>query len=256
MATMRTFSLQSGSNGNSFYVEVDGVRLLFDAGLTGAAAERRMAVHGRDIRDVTALFVSHEHPDHIRSAGVYQRKFGLPIYMTRKTQDATRCKLGKPIEINYFRSGETVSLNGVRVHTYPTAHDAVDGVCFIVEGGQRRLGIFSDLGHPFQELLPLVESVDAAYIECNYDPDLLASGSYPPHLKARIQGPRGHLSNHDTAELLSACGASRPNWVAVAHLSRENNTPELAIGALHEAVGHTYPVHLASRYECSPVLDV
>ncbi|MCH9035387.1 MAG: MBL fold metallo-hydrolase [Planctomycetes bacterium] len=130
MATMRTFSLQSGSNGNSFYVEVDGVRLLFDAGLTGAAAERRMAVHGRDIRDVTALFVSHEHPDHIRSAGVYQRKFGLPIYMTRKTQDATRCKLGKPIEINYFRSGDTVSLNGVRVHTHPTAHDAVDGVAF------------------------------------------------------------------------------------------------------------------------------
>ena len=141
-------------------------------------------------------------------------------------------------------------------HTHPTAHDAVDGVCFIVEGGQRRLGIFSDLGHRFQELLPLVESVDAAYIECNYDPDLLASGSYPPYLKARIQGPRGHLSNHDTAELLGACGHSRPNWVAVAHLSQENNTPELAIGALHEAVGHTYPVHHASRYECSQVLDV
>ncbi|MCH8148463.1 MAG: hypothetical protein IH987_10785 [Planctomycetes bacterium] len=89
-----------------------------------------------------------------------------------------------------------------------------------------------------------------------YDPDLLASGSYPPYLKARIEGPHGHLSNYDTAELLGACRRSRPNWVAVAHLSEQNNTPELAIGALHDAVGHTYPVHLASRYCCSGVLDV
>jgi len=253
---LKTFSLQSGSNGNSFYVELDGVCLLFDAGLTGAAAERRMSAHGRDIRDVDALFISHEHPDHIRGAGVYQRKFGLPIYMTERTQDATRCKLGQPIDITYFKSGDTVPINGVRIHTYPTAHDAVDGVCFVVEGGRRRLGIFSDLGHAFPELLPLVESVDAAYIECNYDSGLLASGSYPEELKARIQGPHGHLSNDDTAALLAACRRSRPKWVAVAHLSEQNNTPELAIGALHEALGDSYPVHHASRYDCSNMFVV
>lgn len=253
---MKTFSLQSGSNGNSFFVETADLRLLFDAGLTGAAAERRMAVHDRDIRDVDALFVSHEHPDHIRGAGVYQRKYGLPVYMTKRTQTATRCSLGKLTDLRYFESGDTIAFDHVKVHTVRTAHDAVDGVCFIVESNGKRLGIFSDMGHPFDGLAELVGSVDAAYIECNYDSEMLASGLYPEYLKARIRGPHGHLSNHDTACLLRACGRKLPKWIAVAHLSAENNQPNLAIGAQHKAVGQDYPVHLASRYESSEVLSV
>jgi len=253
---MKTFSLQSGSNGNSFYVQADGLCLLFDAGLTGAAAERRMSVHGRDIRNVDALFVSHEHPDHIRGAGVYQRKYGMPVYMTQKTREATRCPLGKLHDVRYFQSGDTISLDRVKIHTVPTAHDAMDGVCFVVECDGKRLGILSDLGHPFEGLADLLRSVDAAYIESNYDPDMLAAGPYPEPLKARIRGPHGHLSNHDVASLLLACGRNLPKWVALAHLSADNNHPDLAIGAQHRAVGTSYPVYLASRYDCSGMLAV
>jgi phosphoribosyl 1,2-cyclic phosphodiesterase len=253
---MRTFSLQSGSNGNAIYVEADGVRLLFDAGISGALAERRMAVHGRDIRDVDALIISHDHIDHVRCAGVYQRKFGLPIYATRRTLAATWCSLGRLSDVRHFQSGDSLSFGHVVVHTIRTPHDAADGVVFVVECEGKRLGIFTDLGHPFRELQDLLEQVDAAYLECNYDPEMLETGTYPLPLKDRIRGDGGHLSNDESASLLRSCGRRRPEWIAVAHLSQENNRPELAVTAQRAAVGRDYPVHHASRHECSGLLTV
>lgn len=255
-APVWTCSLQSGSNGNAIYVEADGRRLLFDAGISGAMAERRLAGMERRIREVDALIISHDHIDHIRCAGVYHRKFGLPIYVTRPTLAATWCDLGPLNDVRYFESGSVLSFGRVNVHTIKTAHDAVDGVAFVVECEGRKLGIFTDLGHPFPGLFEALESVDAAYLECNYDPHLLEHGTYPPHLKARIRGNGGHLSNEESAGLLRACGRRRPKWLAVAHLSEENNRPELAIGAQHEAVGRDYPVFHASRDGCSPMWEV
>ncbi len=253
---MQTFSLQSGSNGNAIYVEAAGVKLLFDAGISGAQAERRMAFHHRDIREVDALIISHDHVDHIRAAGIYQRKFGLPIYVTKKTLSATWCSLGQLCDVRHFQSGDTLHFNGVAVHTIPTPHDAADGVVFVVECEGRHLGIFTDLGNPFAGLQELVESVDAAYLECNYDPEMLDTGSYPAALKARIRGEGGHLSNDESADLLRACGRRRPRWIAVAHLSEENNRPDLAVAAQHSATGHDYPIHHASRYSVSELLTV
>jgi len=255
---VHTFSLQSGSNGNAIYVEANGIRLLFDAGISGAMAQRRMATHGLDVHDVDALLISHNHSDHVRCAGIYQRKFALPIYISHRTLRAARagCDLGKLRDVRSLRSGDSLSFGDVVVYAIPTPHDAVDGVAFVVECEGKRLGILTDLGHPFDGLQSVLESVDAAYLECNYDPDMLATGSYPPRVKARIRGLGGHLSNDDSAALLQACGRKRPRWIAVAHLSEENNQPELAIGAQHEAVGRHYPVHHASRYETSKLLAV
>lgn len=253
---MITFSLQSGSNGNSIYVEAGDTRLLFDAGITGALAEKRLAEYGRDIREVHALFVSHDHQDHIRCAGVYQRKFGLPIYMTRATRDASSCPLGQLDDVRSFKSGDSIALNGVTVHTIPTPHDAADGVGFVVEFEGRRLGILLDLGHPFDGLRGVLESVDAVYLEANYDREMLEAGSYPSWLKARIQGDGGHISNDEAARLLADCARNRPKWVAVAHLSADNNRPELAMGAPRALVGDDYPVFLAPRTGPSELLEV
>jgi phosphoribosyl 1,2-cyclic phosphodiesterase len=251
-----TFSLQSGSNGNSFYVEANGTKLLFDAGITGKTAERRMAIRGRDIREVDAVIVSHDHTDHIRYAGVYQRKFGLPIYITRRTRLASWWDLGEVTDVRYFNSGDRLTFGHVTVHTIPTAHDAADGVAFVVECEGKRLAILTDLGHPFAGLQSVMESVDAAYLESNYDPTMLARGRYPYSLQARIRGPGGHLSNGESADLLKACSAGRPKWVAVAHLSAENNLPELAVEAQHRAVGRDYPVFVAGRDRVSEVLSI
>jgi len=244
---MITFSLQSGSNGNSIYVEVDGVKLLFDAGISGITAERRLAAHGRDIRDVDALIVSHEHSDHVSCAGVYHRKYGLPVYMTKPTFRASQHRLGVIDGLHYFDSGQSLRFGRATVYTIPTAHDAVDGVVFVVECGHRRLGIMTDLGHPFEGLQQMLESVDAAYLESNYDPHMLETSDYPFALKRRISGQGGHLSNDEAASLLLSCARQRPKWIAVAHLSEHNNLPSLAIETQKKAVGMGYPVYHASR---------
>ena len=251
-----TFSIQSGSNGNALYVEADGVRLLFDAGITGASAQRRMAVHDRDIHDVDALIISHDHTDHVRYAGVYQRKFGLPVYITRATQEAVWSNLGELHDVRHFLSGDVLRFGSVAVHTIPTPHDAADGVAFVIEWEGKRLGILSDLGHPFDGLQRILESLDAAYLESNYDPRMLDESAYPAWLRARIRGQGGHLSNNEAAALLGACGRRRPAWIAVTHLSRDNNHPDLAIAAHREAVGQSYPVYHASRYQTSELLTV
>ncbi|HUU85498.1 MAG TPA: MBL fold metallo-hydrolase [Phycisphaerae bacterium] len=253
---MLTFSLQSGSNGNSIYVEADGVRLLFDAGISGKRAAERMALHGRDIRDVDALILSHDHVDHVRCAGVYQRKFGLPIYLTRTTHRAIWCDLGELTDVRYFRSGRPIEFGRVTVHTVRTPHDAADGNVFVVQAEGKRLGVLTDLGHPFAGLDRLLEELDAAYLESNYDPDMLEAGSYPPHLKQRIRGRGGHISNDEAAELTEHCGAHRPQWIALAHLSEENNRPDLALQTHRRLLGRSYPLHVAGRYEASDVLKV
>jgi phosphoribosyl 1,2-cyclic phosphodiesterase len=159
-------------------------------------------------------------------------------------------------DVQHFQSGDTVTFGGVTVYTIPTPHDAADGVAFVIECEGKRLGILTDLGHAFDGLQDVLESVDAAYLECNFDPDLLEQGAYPAKLKERIRGDGGHLSNDDSAKLLRACGRNVPRWIAVAHLSQDNNRPELAIAAQHSAVGDDFPVHHASRYGPSEMLTV
>ncbi len=252
---MQTFSLQSGSNGNSIYVEAGDVRLLFDAGISGKRAEGRMRVHGRDIRDVDALLISHDHVDHIRSAGIFQRKFALPIYMTNPTHRATYCNLGPLSDVRYFKAGERLCFNGATVHTIPTPHDAADGVAFIVEHESKRLGIFTDLGHPFPDLERQLDALDACYIESNYDPVMLENGPYPYYLQQRIRGKAGHLSNEESAELVRAAG-TKLQWAALSHLSEHNNEPQLALDTHRRRVGKQLPLHLASRYEVSEVMEI
>lgn len=253
---MRTFSIQSGSNGNCIYVEANGARLLFDAGVSGTCAARRMESRGCDIRSVQGIIISHDHVDHIQCAGVLQRKFGIPIYVTRKTLAATYCKLGILSDVRFFESGDTLEFGHVRVHTVRTPHDAADGVAFVVECEGKRLGILTDLGHPFPGLQSLMEGLDAAYLESNYDPQMLEHGPYSELLKARIRGKGGHISNQEAAAVLKSCSKRRPEWIAVAHLSAENNHPQLAHEAQWAAVGRDYPVYHASRYDCSPMLSV
>lgn len=254
---MIVISLQSGSNGNCVYVEAGGQRLLFDAGISGRQAQVRLAQYGRDIAGVDGLLISHDHVDHSRSMGIYQRKFGLPVYVTAKThQAAARYGLGEVEDIHHFLAGESLQFGSVSVETIPTPHDGVDGVAFVVDDGRRRLGILTDLGHVFEELQSVVRSLDAVLLESNYDPDMLRRGFYPEFLKRRIEGPHGHISNFESAELLNAASGKRLKWACLAHLSHDNNTPELALKTHHKIVGRRLPVHVATRYRATEVLEI
>ena len=254
---MQVISLQSGSNGNCIYVEADGVRLLFDAGISGSRVQERLALHGRAPVGVDAVLISHDHVDHCRNVGVLHRKFGLPVYVTARThQAASRHRLGKIDDLRHFCSGETLQLRNVRVETIPTPHDGEDGVIFVVDDGRRRLGILTDLGHVFSGLEAVIGSLDAALLESNYDPEMLENGDYPYSLKSRIVGPGGHLSNFEAAELLLAAATKRMKWVCLAHLSKDNNTPNQAWTTHRRILGGRLPIYVATRYETTNVLEV
>jgi len=257
--SMIAISLQSGSSGNCIYVETDSVRLLIDAGITGVQAQERLAAHGRDIRKVDAVIISHDHGDHIRHAGVFHRKFGIPIYVSESTlaAAASRCNLGKLREVRHFRSLDRISIKDAVVHAIPTPHDGVDGSAFVIESGATRLGVMTDLGHVFKDLVHIVSSLDAVFLESNYDPAMLAEGRYPAYLKQRIKGPKGHLSNQEAAELLGrAAGANRLQWACLSHLSEENNSPDVALRTHREVFADDLTLYVADRYQASSIFTI
>ena len=254
---MKVISLQSGSNGNCIDVETARLKLLFDAGISGIQAKERLELHGRDVVGVDALLISHDHSDHARGMGIYHRKFGLPVYVTGKTyRAANRYRLGEIQALNHFSAGDTLRFGKVTVETISTPHDGVDGVVFVVDDGKHRLGILTDLGHVFSDLEPIIRSLDAVVLESNYDPEMLATGSYPEWLKERIEGPGGHVSNLEAGELLKRAASKRLRWACLGHLSHDNNTPELALETHRKIVGKRLPLFVATRYEATGVLEV
>ncbi len=249
-------SLQSGSSGNCIYVETDGVKLLFDAGISGIKAKERLALHDRDINDVDALIISHDHADHVRYAGVYQRKFGIPLYITRRTftHSLKKHELGRINEVHFFMAGETIEFQSVTVQTVPCPHDAADGAVFVISSGSKRLGIMTDLGHTFNDLCSIIPSLDAVFIESNYDHDMLFNGPFPAFLKQRISGPKGHISNREAAGLL--LGGQRLKWACLAHLSQNNNDPSLALRTHREIIGDSLTLYTAGRYDSTDMFQI
>ena len=256
-STLRFASLQSGSNGNCLYVESGGVRLLFDAGLTGLQTKQRLETFGVDIMTIQAVIISHAHDDHIRYAGVLQRQYNLPLWMTpgglEKVQTTKR--LGQISEPCLFNSGDTISFGMVKVETFLTTHDAPEGVCFVVDNGTVRLGIMTDLGSRFLGLNKIIATLDGIYLESNYDPEMLEGGVYSDDLKRRIQSDHGHLSNEDAAELLLQSG-KRLRWACLGHLSSKNNTPEIALQTHRNILGEMLSLHIAPRHDVSEMLEL
>ena len=247
---MFTCSLQSGSNGNSIYVETDDARLLFDAGIGGKVAHERLAHHDRDIREVDAVLVSHNHRDHVSGVGVFQRKFSLPIYITRGAWRVVRDQLGPVQDVRHFTPGQCLQFKTTTIETIPTAHDAVEPVAFVIRHGGKSLGIFTDLGHRFAGIENWIARLDGLYLESNYDPQMLAAGPYPAWLKRRITGPAGHLSNHEACQLVKD-SALRLQFLVLAHLSQENNHPDLALATAQSYLPRRMPISLAPRYTVS-----
>jgi phosphoribosyl 1,2-cyclic phosphodiesterase len=252
---MNAIALQSDSSGNSIYVEAGDTAIIFDAGISGIKAEERLAAHGRDIRHVSAVIISHDHGDHTRSAGIYQRKYGLPVHITEETFRAANYNggLGKMNDVRHFAAGDTLSFNGLTVETIPTPHDAADGLVFVVTAGKKRLGILTDLGHPFDALSDIIPTLNGVFLESNYEPDMLENGPYPHYLKERISGPNGHISNDEAADLLRA-RAKKLDWAFLAHLSGENNSPQTALTTHRRLASPNYPLYAAIRGQAGEML--
>ncbi|MGM0416812.1 MAG: MBL fold metallo-hydrolase [Thermodesulfobacteriota bacterium] len=241
---MRICQLASGSKGNAIYIESDTTRILIDAGLSARELSRRLEGIGVAARDLDAIVVSHEHRDHCIGAGPLCRRYSLPLFCLPQTFEALP-SIGT-VDYCALEAGESLHVGDVSVEAFPVTHDAVAPVGFVLSSGGVRVGIATDLGVVTRLVLERLQRCQVLVIETNHDEKMLHDGPYPWHLKQRVRGRHGHLSNHQAAELLQELIWPELQAVFMAHMSETNNTEELARESVQQA--------LNARAGCNPRL--
>ncbi|TXH53840.1 MAG: MBL fold metallo-hydrolase [Burkholderiaceae bacterium] len=238
---MRFCSLGSGSGGNATVVEArDGLhthRVVIDCGFSLREFEARLARAGLQPADLHAVFVTHEHGDHVGCALSLARRHGLPLWTSRGTWRAIGTPDADGVDLRFARDGEAIEVGSLSLMPYTVPHDAAEPLQLRCSDGARHLGVLTDAGSATAHLLERLRGCDALLLECNHDVQMLAQSRYPASLKSRIGGRHGHLSNDTAAEILRECRHGGLRHVVAAHLSEQNNTPELARGALAPACG-------------------
>jgi phosphoribosyl 1,2-cyclic phosphodiesterase len=232
---VRVASLGSGSRGNATIVEAQGSVCLIDCGFGLAECERRLQRLGLTGRDLDAIVVTHEHGDHVSGVARLARRYDLPVWMTVGTCHAVG-ENALPARLHHFRADTQIEIGALRIRPFHVPHDAREPCQMVIEDGAAgRLGVLTDTGSITPHILESLAGCRALMLECNYDPRMLLSGPYPPSLKQRIDGPYGHLSNAQAAELLGALERGSLRRVVVSHVSEKNNTPQLALEAVRAA---------------------
>lgn len=244
-------SLNSGSNGNCYYAGNDENAVLIDAGISCRETEKRMKRLGLSMKNVKAIFISHEHSDHINGIAVLAKKYQLPIYVTEETQKHSKLSHDQYLLIP-FSAYNAVRVGNLTVTAFPKFHDAIDPHSFIVASSSVKVGIFTDLGIVCKDLIKHFKECHAAFLEANYDETMLANGSYPYHLKKRISGGEGHLSNVQALQLVMDHKPSFMTHLILSHLSKNNNDPELVQNLFSQKI-KDIKIIVASRYEETPV---
>jgi len=249
--------LSSGSAGNSLFIESGDTRILIDAGLSERALAARLRSIGRDPGDLDAVFLTHEHSDHVRGVGPLARKHRVPVYSTCGTFKRIKHGAGRLPEWFPLTSGTEVVIGGLRLEPYSTEHDAEESVAFVIRSGSRKLGHATDLGVVTPLVRERLQGCAALLVEANHDPGMLAAGPYPWPLKRRIEGGLGHLSNEACADLLESVRHDRLRFVVLMHLSETNNLPEIARLTAARALADSSAQMLLARQDVpTPLLEI
>lgn len=264
---MRLCSLYSGSSGNSIYVGSNHTHILVDIGMSAKKITEALNQIELKPEDIDAIFITHEHTDHIAGLGVFLRKYNIPVYATAKTLEAIGrySNLGK-VDFSLFHGIEpeqSIAIDDLWIKPISTWHDAADPVCYSIINNDKKVSIATDLGDYDEHIVNALSGADAMLIEANHDIRMLEVGPYPYHLKQRILGKRGHLSNERGGQLVRDLLNDHIKGIYLGHLSKENNYPELAYEAVKaELFGNPYSndcedFHLtvANRSECSALIE-
>jgi phosphoribosyl 1,2-cyclic phosphodiesterase len=233
---LRFTSLGSGSSGNGLVVESGGTRVMMDCGFTLGDTKARLERVGLTPSQVSGIVVTHEHDDHMGGVARFALRYAIPVYLTRG------CAQWLPVDfpavlVRLIDSHSPFAIDGVAVEPFPVPHDAREPVQYVFSDGDARLGVVTDLGTVTQHVVEKLSGCEALVIECNHDLDMLMEGPYPVSLKHRVAGRFGHLCNSDAGMLVAALDRSRLRHLIAAHLSQQNNKPELAVKALAGAAG-------------------
>ncbi len=254
---MLTSVLASGSRGNAIYLETQGEAVLVDCGLTVPELTRRLAALGRDLSLLRAVFVTHDHGDHVGSSVALARKLGLTLHATRGTHSILR-RLPEGLA-QVVETDRPAQVGPFTVRAFATPHDGIESVGYRIEAGGRSVGIATDLGYVSRSVVESLRGSQLLVVEHNHDERLLLDGPYPAPLKRRIIGGHGHLSNDQGATLAAHLLHDGLGRVVLAHLSETNNTPDHARRAFerHNAGAHAgLAVHVAEQDRPSPLFTV
>jgi len=228
-ASFRLSVLGSGSSGNAILLSSPRVNILIDAGFSCAEMVRRLSLFDISADDITALLISHEHQDHIRGAALFSRRYRIPLYLTAGTKDAWGVARARVYGFEIIEAGEDFSIGEINIHPFSLPHDAADPVGFLLSQNGVKVGIALDLGSPSRLVKERLSGADALILEANHDTEMLRQGPYPPSLKQRVASRLGHLSNEELASMLREVATPRLRFLLLAHISKVNNYPELAL---------------------------
>jgi phosphoribosyl 1,2-cyclic phosphodiesterase len=241
-------SLNSGSNGNAYYIGNKNEAVLVDVGISCRELEKRLLRANLSVQKIKAIFISHEHSDHIKGVQVLSRKYSLPVYITHSTLKAGGLQLEQSL-IREFTAHEPISIGELSVTAFPKFHDASDPHSFMVSGNGMNIGVFTDIGSVCHHVIKHFKQCHAAFLESNYHEPMLEEGNYPYFLKQRIRGGHGHLSNHQALDLFTKHKAPFLSHVLLSHLSKDNNSPQLAQKLFEEKANGTKVVVASRDYE-------
>ena len=247
-------SLNSGSNGNCYYIGNEHEAVLVDAGISCRETEKRMLRLGLSIQKVKAIFISHEHTDHINGVPVLAKKYNIPVYITPGTLKHLRVN-PEDYQIVHFIAYNPVVIGGLTITAFPKFHDAIEPHSFVISCKDITVGVFTDIGVACEHLISHFSKCHAAFLEANYDDEMLNNGGYPYHLKQRIRSGYGHLSNKQALELFVNHKPKFMSHLLLAHLSKNNNSPELVYELFSNNANDT-EIIVASRYEETAVYQI
>jgi phosphoribosyl 1,2-cyclic phosphodiesterase len=234
---MRFASLGSGSEGNGLVVEAGGTRILVDCGFGVKDTAQRLLRLGVAPDSIAAIVVTHEHNDHVGGVPAFAARYAIAVWATFGTLTVAADRFDGMDHVYGFDSHDRFAIGELEVTPLPVPHDAREPVAFVIGDGAVRVGVLTDIGVSTPHVESTLSGCDALVLECNHDLDLLADSDYPHSLKQRIAGRFGHLHNEAAADLLSRIDRSRLKHVVAAHLSKQNNRPDLARAALARALG-------------------
>ena len=247
-------SLNSGSNGNCYYIGNGDEAVLIDAGLSCKETELRMKRLGLPMHRIKAIFISHEHSDHIQGVSTLVSKYHLPVYFSQPTlKKAGFGKIRK--HAFHFTAQKPVMIGSLGITAFQKKHDACDPHSFVVSAAKTNIGVFTDIGKPCEQLIYYFKQCHAAFLESNYDEDMLENGPYPLYLKNRIRSGEGHLSNRQALELYIQYRPAFMSHLFLSHLSKENNSPDL-VESLFTKVQTNTRVIIAGRYHETALYEI
>lgn len=237
---MKFASLGSGSEGNALLISTTSgttyTTVMLDCGFAVRETERRLVRFGITPKDIAGIVVTHEHTDHVGGVFKLARRYHIPVWISYGTWQAVQ-HAADGVDVHFCRDGDRVAIGDLELRPYTVPHDAREPIQYVATDGRVQLGVLTDAGHATEHMIAALGGCNALMLECNHDREMLANSAYPPSLKRRIGGAYGHLANETTAQVLAALDQSRLKTVVGAHLSRQNNMPELACEALCNALG-------------------